>query len=56
MDSLQQLSLERRTGYGYENDIQNALDAVEKPYLQVAGQLPEAAKPDREAVIKKTGL
>ena len=53
VDLLQQLTLERRTGYGYENDIQNALDTAERRYLQVSGQLPEAAEPDREAVIKK---
>ena len=53
VDSLQQLSLERRTGYGYENDIQDALDKTERRFLQVSGQLPEAAEPNREAVIKK---
>jgi hypothetical protein len=53
VDSLQQLSLERRTGYGYETDIQDALDKTEKRFLQVSGQLPETAESNREAVIKK---
>jgi hypothetical protein len=53
VDSLQHLSLERRTGYAYETDIQDALDKTEKRFLQVSGQLPEATKPNREAVIKK---
>lgn len=32
VDSLHQLSLERRSGYGYENDLGPALAAVEKRY------------------------
>lgn len=39
VDSLHQLSLERRTGYGYETDIQNALLAAETRYLQAIGKL-----------------
>lgn len=45
VDSLHQLSLERRTGYGYETDLEAALQAVEKRYNTVvkAGN-PEEAK------------
>ncbi|QGY45204.1 hypothetical protein GM418_16440 [Maribellus comscasis] len=35
VESLEQLSLERRTGYGYETDIKSALEAAEMRYLQV---------------------
>jgi hypothetical protein len=53
VDSLQQLSLERRTGYGYETDIQGALDKTERRYLRIIGQLIEEPEPNRDAVIKK---
>ena len=46
VESMEQLSLERRTGYGYENDLQEALDAAELRYLQTIGQAPETPKPD----------
>ena len=42
VDSLHQLSLERRTGYGYETDIKEALEAVEIRYMQVIGQVEKA--------------
>lgn len=35
VDSLHQLSLERRSGYGYENDLAPALAAVEKRYQKI---------------------
>ncbi|MFY0650868.1 MAG: hypothetical protein JXQ96_02485 [Cyclobacteriaceae bacterium] len=38
VDSLHQLSLERRTGYGYETDLIKALEAVEERYNQVLSQ------------------
>ncbi len=38
VDSLQQLSLERRTGYGYETNIKDALDAVILRFQQVSGK------------------
>ena len=42
VDSLHQLSLERRTGYGYETDISNALASTEKRYHTVIGQEPDS--------------
>ncbi|WP_394800849.1 pectate lyase [Maribellus maritimus] len=61
VESLEQLSLERRTGYGYETDIKSALKAVEIRYLQVLEKatvdrisvpsLDELAR-DAEAVIE----
>ncbi len=36
VDSLSQLSLERRTGYGYETDIKNGLDAAILRFQQVS--------------------
>ena len=38
VDSLHQLSLERRTGYGYEVDLEAALATVEARYLEVSNQ------------------
>lgn len=52
VESVDQLSLERRTGYGYENDISGALNAAEKRYLLVTGQIPETTEPDPETVLK----
>jgi len=50
VDSVHQLSLERRTGYGYETDIQNTL---EKRYLQVLGEIEN---PEIDKNIKLSGL
>ncbi|PHN06259.1 pectate lyase [Flavilitoribacter nigricans] len=36
VDSLHQLSLERRTGYGYEVDLTGALKAVETRFLEIS--------------------
>lgn len=36
VDSLHQLSLERRTGYGYETDLSKALAAAEKRFLEIS--------------------
>ena len=41
VDSLHQLSLERRTGYGYETDIQAALDATELRFKIASGQVTD---------------
>ena len=53
VESVEQLSLERRTGYGYENDISGALGAAEKRYLQVSGQVSETSIPDPETTLNK---
>lgn len=47
VDSLSQLSLERRTGYGYETDISQFLQETERRYQEVIGIIPEQ-KPDLE--------
>lgn len=47
VDSLHQLSLERRTGYGYEQDLQEALDAVEMRFKQVVDPAFTAPEPDQ---------
>lgn len=46
VDSLHQLSLERRTGYGYEQDLMNALQAAEQRFKSVRDDK------DRKAVKK----
>ena len=51
VDSLHQLSLERRTGYGYETDIKDALDAVELRYLQAIGHTAETLNPDPGTIM-----
>jgi hypothetical protein len=49
---LNELSLERRTGYGYETDIANALNAAEKRYLQVIDKTESLANPNIENTLK----
>lgn len=46
VESVQQLSLERRTGYGYEVDLSKALEATEERFQQVSH--PETAEPKPE--------
>jgi len=46
VDSLQQLSLERSTGYNYEVNLKEALDAVELRFHQVSDQAIAASKFD----------
>jgi len=53
VDSLHQLSLERSTGYGYEMDLKEALDAAELRFLQVSDRVDAAQKPDQEAMINE---
>jgi len=53
VDSLSQLSLERRTGYGYETDIKKALDAAEVRYLTVTGQAREFQEPSPASMLKE---
>jgi len=51
VESPEELSLERRTGYGYETDIKAALYAAELRYLQVIG-VEEIPEPDMELKLK----
>lgn len=52
VDSLHQLSLERRTGYGYETDLESALTAVERRYqLILAGKTP--SDPESEPSLEE---
>lgn len=52
VDSLHQLSLERRSGYGYENDLGPALAAVEKRYQAILNDRnAEREKISDEALI-----
>ena len=53
VDSLHQLSLERRTGYGYETDIENFLKEVELRYLQISGQVEAPPQPGHEDALLK---
>ena len=53
VNSTDQLSLERSTGYGYETDLQDALDATELRYLRVMGQVPEAPEPAPRATLEE---
>jgi len=53
VESVQQLSLERSTGYGYENDIKDALDKAENRYLQVTDQIEEVPKPAPANVVNQ---
>ena len=52
VQSVDELSLERRTGYGYENDLKAELDATEKRFLEVSGQIPETPKADPTTSLK----
>ncbi len=53
VESVDELSLERRTGYGYKTDIKAALDAAELRYQQAMGQVAQTPKPDPGITIKK---
>jgi hypothetical protein len=53
VESVDELSLERRTGYGYETDISKALEAAELRYRQAMGQVNATPKPDSETIIKE---
>jgi len=50
VETEEELSLERRTGYGYETDLKAALDATELRFMQVIGEkdIPET---DKEKVL-----
>ncbi|MEZ5038451.1 MAG: pectate lyase [Saprospiraceae bacterium] len=47
VDSLHQLSLERRTGYGYETDLSSALAAAEQRFQRLTEPTATAVVPDR---------
>jgi len=53
VESMEELSLERRTGYGYETDITNALKAADERYLRAIGELPKPDAPEPVEVLKK---
>ncbi len=48
LDSLHQLSLERRTGYGYETDISNSLEDVELRFQLVSNNASSCQKINKE--------
>lgn len=52
VESVEQLSLERSTGYGYEVDLNEALDAVELRFQQLNTQTSVASKFNSETSIK----
>ena len=55
VDSLHQLSLERRTGYGYETDLETALSAVERRYQSISeGKTP--GDPKSEPSLEKLAV
>jgi hypothetical protein len=53
VDSLQHLSLERRTGYGYEVDLKEALDAVELRFQQIMDPATITPELDQERVMEE---
>lgn len=54
--SLQQLSLDRRTGYGYEVNLQTDLAAVELRYRQVRDPGSVNPEPDQESALKELAI
>ena len=56
VESVQQLSLERRTGYNYETDISSAIEAAEKRFQQVSHpetDEPKSNQPTLEELAEK---
>ncbi len=53
VDSLHHLSLERRTGYGYENDLSEFLKTTEERYLRVINAIPEKPDSDPDLELKR---
>lgn len=51
VDSVQQLSLERSSGYGYEVDLNEALDVVEQRFRQVNDQAVALPETDQKTDI-----
>jgi hypothetical protein len=56
VESLQELSLERSTGYGYEVNLQYALDKAEIRYLQVSDPAFKVPEADKEAVLNNLAI
>jgi len=50
VESMQQLSLERRTGYGYEVDLGIAIEKTEKQFQQVSNPGSAGSKPERSSL------
>jgi hypothetical protein len=53
VDSIELLSLERSTGYGYEMDLQEALEAAELRFQRVSHPGDAATTQDREPGMKE---
>ena len=53
VDSLHHLSLERRTGYGYETDLEERLSAAELRFKQVTSLATVAPKPGQKATAQE---
>jgi hypothetical protein len=53
VESLQELSLERRTGYGYEVDLKEALDEVELRFQQILNPSDHTPGPDHEREMEE---
>jgi len=53
VDSLQQLSLERRTGYNYQVNIQAALDATELRFQLIMKKTSEAPVSDKATTLNR---
>lgn len=51
VESVEELSLERRTGYGYETNLKAALNATELRYLRTIGEKEDAPEPNPNDVI-----
>jgi hypothetical protein len=51
VDSVQQLSLERRTGYGYEVDLKGVLAAAELRFQQVSDHTIVTPEPDKLSTL-----
>lgn len=56
VESMEELSLERRTGYGYETDIAAGLKAAEQRYLQAIGKVSKPEELQPEEIVKKLAL
>ena len=55
VESVQELSLERRTGYGYEVDLGKALETVDKRFQQVNNPENTNAKTDQPSLDELAG-
>jgi hypothetical protein len=53
VDSSDQLSLERRTGYGYETDLSDALQKAELRFQMVRNGTSETPEPKQKADVNE---